>query len=182
MTRIQEAIRERDDWFTNQWKRILREADDESNLMKHARSELQAAGHFDDDGFYGGALGKAVLELIKSFCDQGHSGMSAHFAMALFDRLARYLPLTPLTGEDDEWNEVGDQNGGPLYQNRRCGHIFKDPNGAYNIEGIVWKDRDGGATYTNRDSHVPITFPYTVPDKPELRWADTKELVQPTKR
>lgn len=177
MNRVAKALHERDDAIASMWKRTLRESDKESNLVSFARSELERAGHMDPDSVYDGELGKAVVELISKLSDQGHSGMSAGFALALFNRLSRFLPLTPLTGEDDEWNEVGDQNGGPLYQNKRCPSVFKDKDRAYNIEGIVFKDRDG-STWTNKDSHVTITFPYTVPDRPEIRWSDTKELVQ----
>ena len=46
-----------------------------SNLEDHARRELELAGWFDEDGFYGRDMGDAVLALIKVFSDQDHSGM-----------------------------------------------------------------------------------------------------------
>jgi len=128
----------------------------ESNLVKHARGELERIGAFDKDkDFYGGMTGNAVMELVKVFAEQGHSGMSASLVRGLFARVANYEPLSPLTGEDDEWNDVGDG----LFQNRRCSHVFKENGQAFDSEGKVFVEPDGCA-YTSWDSRVPVTFPY----------------------
>lgn len=132
------------------------------SLVEFARSELEIAGLFDKDGDYGGMLGAAVLKMVEQFADEGHSGMSAGMAIALFKKVASFEPLTPLTGSDDEWNEVGPG----VFQNRRCSRVFKENGQAYDIDGIVWRDPDG-MTFTNRDSRVPVTFPYT--PKTEIR-------------
>lgn len=64
-------------------------------------------------------------------------------------------PLSPLTGEDSEWNEIGEGR----FQNRRSSRVFKDEDGrAYDIEGRVF--RDGAGCYTSRDSRVYVEFPY----------------------
>jgi hypothetical protein len=68
----------------------------------------------------------------------------------------RFEPLTPLTGEDNEWNQIKDN----LYQNRRSPRVFKEDGQAYDIDGIVFRDPDG-CYVTNKDSRVNITFPYT---------------------
>ena len=144
--------------------------DDESNLIRHAREELQRAGMFDDSGdFYGGMMGSAVMKLIEIFADEGHSGMSASVAISLFEKLARFEPLTPLTGDDDEWTEIGEHNG-PLYQNKRCSHVFKDNSGAYDIDGRIFRE-PSGACFTSRESRVPVTFPYT----PKREYVDVPE-------
>lgn len=46
------------------------------------------------------------------------------------------IPFTPLTGEDDEWNEPKDG----IYQNKRCGEIMKRSlcGRAFHINGIRW--------------------------------------------
>lgn len=109
-------------------------------------------------------MAKNILELIDVFCEQGHSGFSAPIAINYFYKLAMYKPLSPLTGENDEWMEVGDG----LYQNKRCYTVFKDKDGrAYNSEGKIFSNDNGETWYRNRDSKVYIDFPYTVPDKPE---------------
>ncbi len=125
------------------------------NLTDHAKMELESAGLFKADSDYGGMVGEAVLELIKVFAAQGHSGFSAGLTTSAFDRLARYQPLTPLTGEDSEWNEVGNS----IFQNRRCSHVFKENGQAYDIDGRVFRE-PSGATFTSFDSRVPVTFPY----------------------
>jgi len=128
-----------------------------SNLKDFARAELERAKMFGEDGdFYGGMIGDAVMKLIDVFADQGHSGMSAEMAVSLFERLARFEPISPLTGEDDEWNECGDG----MFQNRRCSHVFKQNGEAYDSEGRVFREPNGSC-YTSKDSRVPVTFPYT---------------------
>lgn len=128
-----------------------------SALVTHAERELRLAGLFSEDSDYGGMMGDAVLAMIRQFSKEGHSGFSAGMAVSLFEKLARYQPLTPLTGEDWEWMQVDDDT----WQNTRCSHVFKTTErGAYDIDGRVFREPDG-ACYTGSDSVVPVTFPYT---------------------
>jgi len=46
-----------------------------------------------------------------------------------------------------------------LWQNNRCSHVFKDADGAWDIDGKIFTDPQG-CSYTNRDSRVMIEFPY----------------------
>ena len=133
------------------------------NLEHYAQAELQAAGLFDKTSDYGGMLGEATMRLIRVFATEGHSGFSASLAIKLFEKLARFEPITPLTGNDDEW--VGVSSG--LFQNRRCSTVFKSPDGAYDIEGRIFREPDG-STFITGDSHTPVTFPYT----PGRRYVD----------
>ena len=94
-------------------------------LVDFAKKELELIKAFDKEGdFYGGMTGKSVLELIEVFAKQGHSGMNAGIVRQLFHKLADYKPLSPLTLEDDEWNQGLD--GSSLYQNKRNFSVFKD--------------------------------------------------------
>lgn len=134
-----------------------------SNLINHAKRELEAIGYVVDDiesqpEDPNKWIVENILELISVFTKQGHSGMSAPYCINMFEKLARFQPLTPLTGEDNEWNEVSSG----LYQNKRCSNVFKDTkNGkAYDIEGKIFKEEDG-TCYTSKDSSVFIDFPYT---------------------
>ena len=44
---------------------------EESNLVKHARRELELIGAFDEEkDFYAGMTGNAVIELIEVFSKQ----------------------------------------------------------------------------------------------------------------
>lgn len=124
-----------------------------SNLRKHAEIELAAAKA--GETLYGALLPESVLELIDVFAKQGHSGMSGNICLQLFEKVARFEPLSPLTGEDSEWSEVSPG----IFQNRRCPHVFRENGQAYDGEGRIFRDPDG-ACFTNRDSRVPVTFPY----------------------
>lgn len=137
------------------------------SLYKFAEHELDLIGLTDEDEI-NSAMRKHILSIIKIFADEGHSGLSAAYAISVLDKLLRFEPLTPLTGEDDEWTDVAEMNDGkPLFQNKRCSRIFKDDSGSYDVEGIVfhtWEmDEDGNPyqySFTNSDSRVYITFPY----------------------
>ena len=81
-----------------------------------------------------------------------------------------YKQLTPLTGEDDEWIDQSEASSQPTWQNKRCYSVFKDADGkAYNSDGRVFRRPDGDA-YTNGDSRVEITFPYT----PTIEYVDVE--------
>ena len=95
----------------------------------------------------------ALKKICEVFDGQGHSGFSAAYAIGTLERLLRYEPLGPLTGEDDEWNEVGPST----LQNKRCSHVFKENGQAYDIRGKIFKDERGH--FTSGDSRVDIEFP-----------------------
>lgn len=155
-----------------------------SNLRKHAMTEFRAAGWTNDAGEFNDEMQEMicnhVLKLLDVFSDEGHSGTSAPYAINLFEKLAKFEPLVPLTGEDWEWADVSEQRGYTLWQNKRCSHVFKDKNGAYDIDGIHWwewaTDNETGekfkAFFTNRHSRVDVTFPYT--PKTEIKeWTES---------
>ena len=141
--------------------------EDDSNLIKHAKHELKLMGMDPDseEDDMDRLAANNVLDLLRVFSSQGHSGFSAPYVLKLFTTLASFEPAAPLTGEDDEWQDVSKMSGdiGPRYQNKRCGRVFKDPNRfngqAYDIEGKVFEDPDGNR-FTNGESAVPVTFPY----------------------
>ena len=156
-----------------------------SNMLKWAENELRLAGYHPDDKEDGPNkwLTEGTLELLKVFSDQGHSGMSAPYAVALFEKLASWKPITPLTGADDEWQDVGEDT----WQNTRDYSVFKGKDGqAYWVEGrIFWEwfsspDIDDGKPYktyfTARGSRVNIEFPWTQPDKPEFVFVPNEEF------
>jgi hypothetical protein len=114
-----------------------------SNLVSHAKRELELAGLFGKNDFYDGYTGKAVLELVEVFAKQGHSGMSAPLTIKLFKELADFKPINPITGNDDEWEEVGDNT----YQNNRLSSVFKKGKEGrpYFLDAIVWREENGFA-------------------------------------
>ena len=161
-----------------------------SNLIDHAKVEFRAAGWTDENGKFNDEMQEDicnhVLKLIEVFSEEGHSGSTAPYAIGLFERLAMFKPISPLTGEDWEWHEVSEYMGHKCWQNKRRSSIFKDENGeCYDNDGKVfwewampYEGRDPQepfkSYYTCRESRVPVTFPYVVPDKPiyEYRHSD----------
>jgi len=142
------------------------------SFVEYAEKELDLIGMTDDsEDEMNLAMRDHILRMIRVFSQEGHSGFSASYAVSCLEKLLRYEPLSPLTGEDDEWMEVGMAHGGdqPFYQNKRCGRVFKDENGAYDIDGIIfWEwytDPETGEKYkshfTCKESRVPVEFPYT---------------------
>lgn len=127
-----------------------------SNFVKFAEEELNRIGG-QEDGMQR-LMNKCVLDIVKMFDEQGHSGFSAGYAIAQIRRLLNWKPLTSLTGEEDEWN--GDQN-------KRYSAVFREKDGtAYNIEGKIFTDDGGETWWQGSGSRVPVIFPYTVPDSP----------------
>lgn len=107
------------------------------------------------------AMNKHLLKMVRAFGREGHSGFSASYAVGCLEKLLRYEPLTPLTGEDSEWNDISDMSDEPQWQNNRCSHVFKDADGrAYDIDGKVFVE-PSGAAFTGNGSRVFIEFPYT---------------------
>lgn len=130
-----------------------------SNAYEHTITELDLA--LDYNEVYDRDIGVAILQLMQAFSDQGHSGYSASVAIQLFSRLADFQPLSPLTGEDSEWIDVGPECGRPMWQNKRAGNVFKTEDEAYQSDYYVFKDLEG-FTYTNKDSRLAITeWPFT---------------------
>src|SRR5699024_8202480 len=143
------------------------------SMVEWAERELNRIEK-DDDGMQE-MMNKNILDIVKAFSEQGHSNFSATYAIQLIERLLSWKPITPLTGEDNEWNEVGDG----MYQNKRCSTVFKkgkDSTTAYDIEGKIFTRDNGETWFTNRDSRVPVIFPYHVPDVPEKVYLDEQEV------
>ena len=125
-------------WFLN----ILYK---DSNLMKHTKKELKLFDWTDDKELYKGLLAKNVIQLMLIFSYQNHSGGSSGSVLHIFDKLARLYPLTPLTGEDNEWR---DSAFGDYKQNIRLSSVFKEKGKAYFI--------------SKNGEHIPVSFPLDV--------------------
>ena len=134
--------------------------ENETNLVKHAKREFENLGWPGEDDMQE-AICNDVLELLNVFSRQGHSGSSAPYCLSLFEKLARFNPISPLTGSDDEWEEVGNN----LFQNKRDSEVFKENGEAYWIGGKIFND--GECSFTSIDSRVPVKFPWRKP-KPKI--------------
>ena len=154
-------------------KRVKDYKNSDSGIIQYALQEFVYAGYMDEDCNFTNdenqndidvemqeAMCLDVLELLSKMDSQGHSGFSASVLIHLFSRLSRFQPLTPLTGADNEWMEITEEDGEKLYQNIRCPHIFKKGDRAHDLNGKVFI-HENGTSYTNNESSVGITFPYT---------------------
>jgi hypothetical protein len=150
-----------------------------SNLLSYAESELNRIGMTEDStDEMNVMMRKHILHMMNEFAEEGHSGFSASYAINILTKLMEFKPLSPLTGEDDEWNLVGDEH----WQNKRCSSVFKGVDGScYDIDGKVfwewYKNEDGKAEktyYTGYGCSIPVTFPYKPPKEPiyEYRYSD----------
>lgn len=122
-------------------------------------------------------INKDILEIIEIFSKQGHSGFSANYAINLITKLLKYEPITPLTGDDNEWVLL-DYGDDIKYQNKRCSRVFKDSNGkAYDIEGRIFSDNNGKTWFLKGggESRTYITFPYTPKTEKVFLEGDTNE-------
>ena len=134
------------------------------NLIEYAESELGRIPK-DKDGMQE-IINQNILDLVKLFSSQGHSGLSGRYVINALSRLLEYKPLNPLTGEDDEWGEPY----GPdeTQQNKRCSSVFrskKEP--PHDIDAIAVSDNGGEFWFYSHLFKKEITFPYLPPITPE---------------
>lgn len=69
-------------------------------MIEYAKSEL-AKIKKDEDGMQE-VMNDCILEIVEKFREQGHSGFSAGYALSALERLLRFKPIFPLSGDDDE--------------------------------------------------------------------------------
>lgn len=144
------------------------------SCIEYAKRELAKIGGENEP--MQALMNKNILEIIEVFSNQGHSGFSANYALSALERLLRFKPLAPLTGEDDEWNEVYDGT----YQNKRCSSVFKHKDGTVtDNDAIVVSDNGGITWFTSGSFRKEITFPYAPPTHAEKVYIEYIEEVPP---
>ena len=125
----------------------------ESNLVRHAEYELRRAGLFSKDADYEGMIAEAVMKLVKVHAAEGHSGMSHSYTLDIFNRVANFKVLTPITNDPSEWGSVQEFYGPgskPVWQNRRQSSCFSN---------------DGGVTYydiNDKERTIKVSAQYGV--------------------
>ncbi len=132
-----------------------------------------------------------IVKIFEKFADSGQSGGSAPHTTAVILRVLNKLlsqyPLTPLTGEDSEWNVLENGIAGlkVVAQNNRNSAVFKNRDGSCSfIHGIQFREPDGtefsgwveginSSQVIRKFPSVPVTFYVDVvpfrnsPDTPE---------------
>jgi hypothetical protein len=151
---------------------------EKSGLVSHAERELALLlkGCEESEGLeMQKQVNENILELVRVFSRQGHSGGSAGYVIPILERLLRYMPLTPLAGDDNEWNKVGEG----VFQNKRRSSVFKDKDRfdgqPYDIAARIFSD-DGGKTWWSKGGDgKPVVFPYMPTGEPERVIVDPAE-------
>ena len=152
------------------------------NLKEHALQQFELLGWTKDGKFKDDMqedICNGTLKLIEIFSEQGHSGMTAPYAISLFEKLASWKSIADITANREWWN--GDIGSGNMVQSRIQCDVFSTEedlkkNRAYFLDGIIFKDRDG-CCYTNSKSRVWFDLPGLPPKSiykkdyiPALEW------------
>jgi hypothetical protein len=126
---------------------------EEMSIIEQAKAELDVVNFGEDDT-------KVMLEILRKFFDQWDSGGAVSVAVPVLMRLLGGMPLSPLTGRDEEWHEVGHG----VWQNIRRSTVFKqlEPQPRwgrgglhpYDIENLDW------------DGNFPYNPPTSLPPEP----------------
>jgi hypothetical protein len=155
---------------------------DESPLVSHALRELKILREIDPVRLQG-VDDADIVDACKAFAGFDHepseSGARAHRMFpGIVTALNGYAPLTPLTGDDDEWMETTMHTDlGAVLQNVRSTRVFKREDGTcFDVDAIVHRYPDG-TLHNPPDDAFEVTFPYvpgmkvvdkTMEEKPDL--------------
>lgn len=81
---------------------------------------------------------KEIIALVNKFNNSGQSGGSAPYTAKAISQAVEKLclcePLTEIKGAEDEWC---------VNQNMRASSIFRNDNGYYMIDAVVFRDQNG---------------------------------------
>ena len=114
------------------------------SMVKYAERELDWIGMTKDDPYteetrkmeategMNCQMREKILEVIKTFSKQGHSGFSADYCLAILSKLMRYHPLSPVTDIEKDWVETAEKG---MYQHRRAFALFRYGQDDFRIMG-----------------------------------------------
>ena len=147
-------------------------------LIQYAESELARLSHTGnrrEDEMNEGASDD-VMELIRVLEGQRHSGGSAKYVLKLFDRVARFLPATPLVSDDADWampKLLDEDTQTVISTNKRYPYLkrvscYNAPT-EYRDYNVIISD-DHGATWFRDDAfyklvdlpYIPTAEPYCI--------------------
>jgi len=121
-----------------------------------------------------------ILAIVDKFRNSGQSGGSApytaHAISETIKKLCLHKTLTPLTGKDDEWEDISHYgDGNTMFQNNRDSTLFKDENGkCYSVDAIIWQGEDEYDTYHSIvDGFKSIGYIKKFPFIPKTFYIDT---------
>lgn len=123
-----------------------------NNCGSHAKRELEilfkiSENKSEDEQPIIKEFASEIIALVDKFGASGQSGGSAPYVASAISeaikKLCMFEVISPITGEDNEWNKI-ENCGDVTYQNKRDSRIFKDEGKQpYFIDAIVWKTQKG---------------------------------------
>jgi hypothetical protein len=126
-----------------------------SQLVEHARAELEHAGVTAEDPDYADALVRAVA----AFDSYDHSDASADCAIRQLTALLRWETLGPLTDNPTEWFDHGIISGERLWQSRRNPAAFSVDGGrSYYLTSEGASQREKHPLHLTKRSHADGGF------------------------
>ena len=123
-----------------------------STFLEFTESELGLLGVDTNSEKY-----KCLVAYAKS---SDEDQINATLLRGYISRIHQGLPLSDLTGADEEWETVDD-----VIRNKRCHRVVKEGESCYDTEAIVFYtiDENGNPIKSiTEDSKVLIEFPYRV--------------------
>ena len=113
-----------------------------TNTQEHAQKELDILIKTTPDAIIRYFIPE-ILALCEAFGNSGQSGGSAPYTAQALSQAVKKLclqqPISPLTGEDNEWDDISNEE----LQNNRCSAVFKENGRAYYLDAIIWKTQKG---------------------------------------
>jgi hypothetical protein len=152
--------------------------------LDHIKAELKMSGWVNS---YGECIDekfmthvyvcRRIIDLLTSMENKNKGDEALSILTDILDKMVNFLPVTPLRGEDDEWDEISPGN----FRNKRYPDVIKTNeesiNQSFDTARKVFcsskKDAEGKEEtifFTNHESSVPITFPYM----PEKEYVEVK--------
>lgn len=119
-----------------------------TSMLERIENELKLAGYRLEpvkegnwsENDYVQQIGNCAYEICKVFSEQGHSGMSAEFTIAIITKLLNGDVLTPLTNNPDEWCLICEEPNNMKYQSKRKFSCFSNDLKTY--YDIDYKNRE----------------------------------------
>lgn len=131
------------------------EVDAMNNLQRHFQREVDIMRKSvdEDDQLIIEPYINDIHKLLETFGNEGHSGASAPLAASVIAQTIKavlgFQILSPLTGSDDEWNDISEIHGSSLWQNNRDSAVFKNADGTCSYSNaIVWVGQDEWDRFT----------------------------------
>ena len=110
-----------------------------SNYIKHAKNEFKIAWSDENDEMQS-FMCKQVIELLSVLATHGDSEFSINYKLNLFQNVAKFKTIAPLTFKDDEFNEPFCLDG--TRQNKRNSGVFMDKDGRFSfVDDFVCREK-----------------------------------------